>query len=104
MALEGGATPPQSVGAAGVVREEQVADRHLPRDLRVLHAEPRQVLDHGIVPAHQPVVDQGPDRRRPERFGDGADLEEGVRVIARTTPSTREHPRSNIIYSRLNTK
>src|SRR5438105_2396071 len=47
---------------------EQVADRHLARDPRVVHLESRQAIDHFVVPADLALIDENSERSDGERL------------------------------------
>ena len=60
--------------------DQQIADRHLAGDPRIVHTEPRDVVDHLVVPAELALIDEDGDRRRGERLAGRAGLEDRVGV------------------------
>jgi hypothetical protein len=55
--------------------DEQVAHRHLARDVRVGHREPGQVAHDRRVPLELPFLDELRQQRRGERLGERRDAE-----------------------------
>ena len=76
---------------------QQVADRHLARDVRIRHLKPRQVVDDRRVPPDLAFLDEHAERNRGEDLGVGRDAEERPAVdrvpdrpaSARRSPSRR---------------
>ena len=60
--------------------DEQVADRHLARDPRVVHAEVGHVVDDLVVPLDLALVDQRRERRVGERLAGRSGGEDRVGV------------------------
>ncbi len=61
---------------------EQVPDRHFTRHPRVVHLEPRHVVDNAIVPGEIAAIHQHRERGGRERLADRAELKDGVGVDA----------------------
>ena len=60
--------------------DEQVADGHLARDPRIVHAETGHVVDDLVVPLDLALVDQGRERRDGERLAGRSGEEDRVGI------------------------
>ena len=70
---------------------EQVADRHLARDPRVVHLEARQSIDHLVVPADLALIDEDGEIGDRERLAGRSGRENRVGVDRRRRPSFLRH-------------
>ena len=67
-------------------RDKQVADRHFARHPRIVHPEPRHMLDNRIIPRNPALVDQDRERRRGHRLAGRAGLEQRLLIDRRARP------------------
>ena len=78
--------PPEQVARAEAEAapvNQQVADRQLARHVRVVHLEPRQVVDDGRVPLQLALLDEQAERRGGEHLRVRRDAEQRPRVDRR---------------------
>src|SRR5690606_3905735 len=79
--VRGGVAVREHQEVAGAERQpaamrQEVADRELTRDPRVVHPELGQVVDYPVFPVKLPLVGENGERSRGEGLRDRADLEQ----------------------------
>ncbi len=63
--------------------DQQIANGHLARHPRVVHLETRQAIDHLVVPADLPCIDERSERRGSHRLARGSGWKDRVGIDTR---------------------
>ena len=72
--------------------DQQVADRDLARDPRIVHAEPRHMLDNRIVPRNLALIDEHRQRGGGHRLAGRSRLKDGFGVDRRALAQLSHAP------------